>query len=278
MLTLGGIRGIRDEDFYFIKDIVSKESGIRLTDLKKSLVQSRVMKRLRELKIYSYEDYCKYLEKNYDDEVVNLINCITTNKTDFFREPKHFEYMRSTLFPEFERARKDKIRIWSAGCSNGAEPYTIAIVVHEYYRGKKIPDIKILACDIDTQVLRKAEEGVYTRGELGNMDVDILKRYFKMGSGENEGLFMVKDSVKKLVAFRRLNLLDNDYPMRGLFDIIFCRNVVIYFDVESRLKLLEKFQGYLADDGYLIMGHSETMAALSNKFSFVGNTIYKKVV
>jgi chemotaxis protein methyltransferase CheR len=136
VLALTGIQGLRDGEFNFIKEIVHKESGIRLTELKRALVQSRLMKRLRELKLWNYEEYCTYLEHNYDLEVINLINCITTNKTDFFREERHFEFMREVFLPEFERGGKKKLRIWSAGCSNGAEPYSIAITVREYFSGR----------------------------------------------------------------------------------------------------------------------------------------------
>jgi chemotaxis protein methyltransferase CheR len=246
--------------------------------MKKALVQSRVLKRLRELKLWNYEDYCEYLTDNYDTEIVNLINCITTNKTDFFREPKHFEFLKQTALPEFERAGKKHIKIWSAGCSIGAEPYTIAISVFEHFRDRTGPDVKILATDIDTQVLQKAELGVYSISEIESIDVEILKRYFMRGIGENDGLIKIKDESKRITSFQRLNLLDDRYPMKGTFDIIFCRNVIIYFDTESRKKLFEKFHSYLNKDGYLIMGHSETLMGLTNKFNFIGNTIYRKVV
>jgi chemotaxis protein methyltransferase CheR len=268
---------LQDGEFNLIKEIIHKESGIHLSEMKKALVQSRVMKRLRELKIWNYEDYCDYLANNYDAEIVNLINCITTNKTDFFREPRHFDFLKQTALPEFERAGKRHIKIWSAGCSIGAEPYTIAISVQEHFRGRTAPDIKILATDIDTQVLRKAESGIYTAYEVENIDIEILKRYFMRGTGENDGLFKIKDPPKKVITFRRLNLLDDEYPMRGAFDVIFCRNVIIYFDTDSRKRLFEKFHGYLNKDGYLIMGHSETLTGLTNRFRFIGNTIYRKV-
>lgn len=278
MVAIAGIRMLKDGEFNLIKDIVYKESGIHLSDMKKALVQARVMKRLRQLRIGNYEDYCQYLTDNYDAEIVNLINCITTNKTDFFREPKHFEFLKQTALPAFDLAGRSKIRIWSAGCSTGAEAYTIAISVREYYENKKMPDVKILATDIDTQVLRKADSGVYGAGEVENIDVSVLKKYFMRGSGENAGLFKIKPAVRSIVSFGRLNLLDDLYPMKGLFDIVFCRNVIIYFDGESRRKLFEKFSSYLRDDGYLIMGHSETLTGLTNKFNFLGNTIYRKAV
>lgn len=278
MVTISGINALRDNEFYHIKDIVYRECGIRLTDMKKALVQARLMKRLRELKIGGYEDYCRYLNDNYDIEIINLINCITTNKTDFFREPKHFDFLREIALPEFERSGRKTIKIWSAGCSIGAEPYSIAITALEYFQGKHLPEIKILATDIDTQVLQKGEEGIYCLNDVDSMDIEILKKYFKRGTGENAGFFRVKDAARNLVSFRRLNLLDESYPMRGHFDIIFCRNVIIYFDAPSRARLFDKFHECLAGDGYLIMGHSETLAGMTSRFRYAGHTIYSKVV
>ncbi|MBN2079474.1 MAG: protein-glutamate O-methyltransferase CheR [Spirochaetes bacterium] len=279
MVTIAGIRGLGNEEFFLIKDIVYRESGIRLSDMKKALVQARLMKRLRELSMGDYGEYCRYLNDHYDSEIINLINCITTNKTDFFREPKHFEFLRETAFPEFGRAGRGRVTIWSAGCSTGAEPYTIAMTALEYYGGtSNTPPVRILATDIDTQVLRKGETGIYPVGEIETMDIEILRRYFKRGTGENAGYFKVKDGVKDLIAFRRLNLLDETYPMKGPFDVIFCRNVIIYFDAASRSRLFERFHACLADDGYLIMGHSETIAGMTGRFRFLGNTIYRKVI
>ena len=278
MVTIAGIRGLQDEEFNLIKDIVHKESGIRLTELKKSLVQSRLMKRLRELQLRNYHDYCRFLTNNYDNEIINLINCITTNKTDFFRESKHFDFMKGVVLPEFEHSGRKRLRIWSAGCSTGAEPYSIAMTVLDYYMRKSMPDIKILATDIDTQVLMKGEEGVYSINEIEGVDVDVLKRYFMRGTGTHNGSFKIKDFVKKIVYFGRLNLLEDTYPMKGRFNIIFCRNVVIYFDAESRERLFEKFHTHIHDDGYLILGHSETLAGLTNRFRFIGNTVYRKVL
>lgn len=278
VVSIAGIQGLRDGEFNLIKEVVHRESGIRLTEMKKALVQSRLMKRLRELRMCGYGEYCRYLENHYDQEVVNLINCITTNKTDFFREGKHFEYLRGVVLPEFERAGKERVRIWSAGCSTGAEPYSIAMTVCEHYAGRSMPDMKILATDIDTQVLRRGEEGIYGMNEVEGIDSALLRKYFMKGTGGNEGAFKVKDAVRERICFGRLNLLDDAYPMKGRFDIIFCRNVIIYFDIESRKRLFDKFHDYLQDDGYLIMGHSETLAGLSNRFRFIGNTIYKKAV
>jgi chemotaxis protein methyltransferase CheR len=224
-----------------------------------------------------FAEYCEYVKEHYNDEIVNLINCITTNKTDFFRENRHFEYMASTVFQDWSARRKHSVRIWSAGCSTGEEPYTIAMVILDKYADAGKSDIKILATDIDTNVLEKGRSGIYSADNVSDIDLGLMKKYFMRGRGANEGLFMVKDQVKRLVHFRRLNFLDEKFPMKGKFDIIFCRNVIIYFDRDTQKNLFEKFHALLHDDGYLFVGHSETLTGLTSRFRLVSNSIYRKV-
>ncbi len=272
MWTLG------DGDFEYFRNVVYRESGIRLTELKKALVQARLTKRIRQLKMGSFAEYSEFVRENYNDELVHLINCITTNKTDFFRENRHFEFMENTIFPEWMGKKKNSIRIWSAGCSTGEEPYTIAMVVLEHLPGAAAKDVKILATDIDTTVLEKGATGMYSADNVADIDTPLLKKYFLRGRGPNEGNFMAKDPLKKMIRFRRLNLLDETYPMKGQFDLIFCRNVIIYFDRETQLRLFERFYNYLRDDGYLFVGHSETLTGLTSRFKLVSNSIYRKVL
>lgn len=269
---------LEDGDFNRLRDIVYNEAGIKLSDVKKILMQSRLMKRLRELKLESFSDYYDYLIENYEEEKINFINLITTNKTDFFRENDHFEFMKSTLLPEYERRGIKEIRIWSAGCSTGEEPYTIGMVASDYFNTRRSPEILILATDIDTQVLQKAKNGIYPEEHLATVDPKYIRNYFVKGTGENEGLYRVGDSLKEIVYFRRLNLLQDEYPMKKQFDIIFCRNVIIYFDRDTQRKLFGKFYNYLKDDGYLLIGHSENITSITDKFVLAGRTIYKKVV
>ena len=269
---------LEDADFHRLRDIVYNEAGIKLSDVKKILMQSRLMKRLRELRLDSFSEYYDYLVENYEDEKINFINLITTNKTDFFRENDHFEFMKNVVLPEFEKRGVKELRIWSAGCSTGEEPYTIAMVTNEFFSSKNSPEILILATDIDTQVLQKAKDGIYPEDHLATVDRNYVKKYFTAGTGENEGLFRVNNSLKQLVYFRRLNLLQDEYPMKKKFDIIFCRNVIIYFDRETQKKLFGKFYHYLKDDGYLLIGHSENITSLTDKFMLSGRTIYRKVV
>lgn len=269
---------LTEEEFIKFRDIVYKESCINLADVKKILLQSRLIKRLRFLNLNSFSDYYDYLIANYDDEKINFVNAITTNKTDFFRENDHFEFMKSYILPALEAKGEREIRIWSAGCSTGEEPYTIGITLFEYFKGRKAPLFKILATDIDTLVLEKGLEGVYTEEQVAAIEEKLLKEYFLKGKDDNKGFFKIKDFLKNIVSFRRLNLLADDYPMKKKFDVIFCRNVIIYFDKDTQKKLFENFSRYLKDDGYLLVGHSENISNVTDKFYLAGRTIYKKVV
>ena len=256
----------------FFREVIYRECGIKLTEMKKALMQARLMKRLRELNMKDYSEYRDYVIENYSSEIVNLINCITTNKTDFFRESNHFDFMHNVVLPEFEKLGKKSLRIWSAGCSTGEEPYTNAITLFEYFRDRRMPDIKILATDIDTQVIEKGRNGVYKADIIDVIEPEIAKRYFLKGKGDNEGFFRIKEFVRDIVYFRRLNLLDETFPMKRMFDIILCRNVIIYFDRESQKKLFANFYRHLHDDGYLCH-YSETLTGITDKFNFVKNTI-----
>ncbi len=267
---------LKDSEFNMFREIVYRESGINLTDRKKALMQSRLMRRLRETSMRDYNEYYDFLNDNYDSEIVNFINCITTNKTDFFREPKQFEYLEEVILPDMRAAGKEEIRIWSAGCSTGEEPYTIAVTLLDFFRDRQV-DIKILATDIDTAVLESAREGIYPEESLARVDPGMIRSYFDIGRGDKKGLYRVKNFVKDRIYFRRLNLQLEAYPMKRKFDIIFCRNVIIYFDKPTQYRLFERFHRHLGDDGHLFLGHSETTGGRSDLFSFRKNSIYRKV-
>ncbi|HPB80862.1 MAG TPA: protein-glutamate O-methyltransferase CheR [Spirochaetota bacterium] len=272
------ITELNEKDFNLFREVIYRESGINLSPMKKALVQSRLMRRMRELQIRDFNEYYEYLNENYDDERIHLINCITTNKTDFFREAGHFDYMKNEVLPRYVKENRKSIRIWSAGCSTGEEPYTIAISLLEFFKDKTLPDIKILATDIDTKVLETAMEGTYKEETVKVVDKEVLRRYALKGVGKNAGYYRMKDSVKKMIYFKRLNLLADTFPLKNKFDIIFCRNVVIYFDRNSQVKLFKQFYNYLNNDGYLFIGHSETLTSVSNLFQFRGRSVYGKVL
>lgn len=267
------ITPLSDDEFEFFRSVVYRETGIKLSDMKRSLLQSRLLRRMRELRIATYRDYSDHLNQKYHDELIFFINAVTTNKTEFFRESQHFDILLSTVFPEFESHEKKNIRIWSAGCSTGEEPYSIAMTVFQYYKMTAPSRVKILATDIDTEVLSTAVRGEYKEDQISGMDQAMIRKYM---ISNNEGYYRMIDEVKKIITFKRLNLLDSEYPMRKKFNCIFCRNVVIYFDKPTQKTLFEKFYDYLEDDGFLFVGHSENLSGLTDKFKLMGRTVYRK--
>jgi chemotaxis protein methyltransferase CheR len=268
-------------EFNKFRELIHNKTGISLGDQKRDLVISRLTKRLRILNIKTFDEYYHYvLKENNNEEITAMINRITTNVTSFFREGHHFRVLRETVLPrllEKKSANKTrKIRIWSAGCSTGQEPYSIAITLADFFQGRLNWDIKILATDLDTDVLSTGEKGIYPESSVCNISSEQLRRYFKKGIGENKGIYQISNQIKNMVVFRRLNLTLKRFPIRGPLDIIFCRNVIIYFSNELKIGLIKKFNQLLDDDGYLFMGHSESLIAMKEKFRYIHNTVYQK--
>jgi len=270
-----------DDNFYFLQKYAKDVAGIHLSDNKKQLIYSRLSKRLRILKLESFTDYCDHLRSDKTGEERSIfINAITTNLTFLFRESHHFDAMRETILPDIlSRFPTGGINIWSAGCSAGQEIYTIAITLKAYLAKHSVSQkITIYASDIDTNMLAIAKAGVYTAEQLSSdpLPASVLKWFLK-GSGKNEGLLKAKDELKTNVVFRQINLMENwgDLPK---MHIIFCRNVMIYFDQPSRIRLIERYRAHLCEQGYLIIGHSEMMPQeMKARFSYLGNTMYQKL-
>ena len=273
---------ISDQEFRLFQELVKAHTGIDLSEHKRSLVASRLGRRLRALSLPSFRSYYGFLNGDSgQEELENFINAITTNKTDFYREPLHFDFLGNDFLPALKaRAARNgerRIRIWSAGCSTGEEPYTIAITLREGIENLLTWDIRILASDIDTQVLAQAAQGIYPAERIAEIPRPILQRYFLRGVGSQAGLVQVAREVQRLVTFRRINLQEEPWPIRTAFDCIFCRNVIIYFDKPTQRRLTDRFADYLKDDGYLFLGHSESLYGVSNRFGFLRNTIYRKM-
>ncbi|HLE10717.1 MAG: hypothetical protein A2504_02560 [Bdellovibrionales bacterium RIFOXYD12_FULL_39_22] len=273
---------ITDREFKVFQDMTLKLLGIKLQEHKRTLVISRLSARLRDLKLESFSDYINYLEKsdNAGAELDKFINKITTNETYFFRETQHFDFLANKAFPSIEEkiksGKKNSLRIWSSACSSGEEPYSIAISALEYFKGMRGVDIKILASDINTDVLKKAQTGQYRREDiLKKVPKSLSDKYFQTPS---EGIMQVKDEVRRLVTFKRINLLDSRYPLKNRLDIIFCRNVMIYFDESTKKHIMEMFHQNLEDSGFLVIGHSENLFAYTNLFAPMKNTVYSKVL
>jgi len=270
---------LRDAEFAFLRQFVYDQCGIALSEQKRQLVQGRLQRRLRALQLRDFGQYCELLKQDPESELGELASAISTNVTAFFREMHHYDLLVDKLLPEWiEQKRRDggRLRIWSAGCSTGEEPYAIAMVLAEALErtGAKI-DAKILATDLSPQALEQARRGVYAFERLGGVSDERRKRWFLRGQGEYDGLASVHPRLRELVTILPLNLL-HDWPMQGPFDAIFCRNVVIYFDKPTKEKLFARYARMLPSGGYLFLGHSESMHGLSNDFELIGRTVYRK--
>jgi len=262
------------KDFKFIRDLIAEQTGIALSEAKTHMVYSRLSRRLRSLNIPTFAQYCDYLNNGPTDELVHFVNALTTNLTAFFRENHHFEFLAKTLLPNlFAKKESKRVRIWSAGCSTGEEPYSLAIVLHENMPRTGDWDIKILATDLDSNVVAKAAGGIYEENRLNGVSEQRMKRFFIKNRNTNQ--VKLKPEVRELITFKQLNLM-HEWPMKGPFDFIFCRNVVIYFNKDTQKTLFKRFADLTVDKGYLFIGHSESLFKVSTQYQLIGNTIYQK--
>ena len=266
-----------DRNFNTIRDIVGEQTGISLSEHKRDLVYGRLTRRLRALGLSSFDTYCDLLQNNPGDEMEHFTNAITTNLTSFFREQHHFDYLSQELIPDLlQQNRLQNLRVWSAGCSTGEEPYSIAMTLRESIPNINNYDVKILATDLDTNVVKQASSGIYSDSRVEGMSKDRLRRWFLKGKGDKAGSVRVNKELRDMITFRQLNLMDA-WPMQGKFDIIFCRNVVIYFDKPTQAVLFDRFANQIQDDSHLFIGHSENLNKVTDRFSLIGKTIYRKI-
>jgi chemotaxis protein methyltransferase CheR len=259
-------------DFEKIRAAVHRLCGINLHTGKEGLVKSRLAKRLRALGLGDFRSYVDYVENDRSGkELATMIDILTTNKTSFFREPNHFKYLRNDILSNLGSA---PARIWSAGCSSGEEPYTIAISVSEALGASLATSARILATDISARMLERARQGVFEESSLDGISPGLRAKYFTRVRGGDSQAYRVCDSIRSMVHFARLNLL-SDWPMRGPFDVIFCRNVMIYFDGPTRAGIVHRFWQSLEPAGHLIVGHSESLLG-SKQFTYVQPAVYVK--
>lgn len=268
---------ISDSEFRLLRDLIHAHTGIALSEHKRALLCSRLGKRLRHYGLTRFADYYRLLTEQDGDgaELVEMTNAITTNKTDFFREAHHFRFLETHLFPRVRQQRPIRLRLWSAGTSTGEEAYTLAVTLHAAFATEHYADVRILATDIDTHVLEYAARGVYTAEQAAPIPPALLHRYFLQGRGSNAGRVRAKPELQNLIRFRHLNLMDNPWPLHGPFDAIFCRNVIIYFDRETQQQLIARFARLLRPDGYLILGHSESVHDPGIGLQHMGQSIYQ---
>ncbi len=272
--------GGRDREFEFtssdferIRQMIYARAGISLNKSKQDMVYSRLARRLRATGIRNFRDYLAMLEKGDDEEWEAFVNSLTTNLTSFFREPHHFPLLAEHALKQHARHRRP-LSLWCSASSTGEEPYSMAMTLVDAF-GTFTPPVSIIASDVDTNVLAKAEAGIYPMERVEKIPPEMLKRFFQKGAGAQAGLVRVRPELRALITFRQINLLDGEWPIRGPLDAIFCRNVMIYFDKETQLRILERFAPLLQPDGLLFAGHSESFHHAGHVFSLRGKTVYE---
>jgi chemotaxis protein methyltransferase CheR len=263
------------DDFDYLRNLVMQNTGIIADEDKYTMYYSRLSRRIRALGLKNFAEYRGYLDQHRETELIELVNSVTTNLTSFFRENHHFEFIRDSIIPNLKKEGRRKIRIWSAGCSTGEEPCSIAITLAQAIPDYKKWDIKILATDLDSHVIRKASSASYETARVKPVQKAFLERYFIRDNTGTEGVFKVHTDLLNLIQFKQLNLL-HGWPPMDRMDMIFCRNVVIYFDKPTRNKLVDRFAECMVDHGYLFMGHSESLFGSTERFKSLGKTIYQK--
>ncbi|HNY16486.1 MAG TPA: protein-glutamate O-methyltransferase CheR [Treponemataceae bacterium] len=271
---------LSDREFSYITKLLFERFGIFLSDQKRVLVAGRLSKRLRELGLSTFTDYIEYLSADKTGgELSELINRITTNHSFFFRERDHFDFLSKTVLPEIEEGGKAKagglsVRIWSAGCATGEEVYSISMLLKEHY-GQRLSAIDpgLLATDISLAALTEAKAGEYAEAKLRELPVNYRNSYFVK---KDDATWAISEDIRSMVMFKRLNLMADSYPMKGLFDAVFCRNVMIYFNPESREKVVNAIYRYVKPGGYLFIGHSESLNRETCPFEYVRPAVYRK--
>lgn len=271
---------LSDRDFARLSRFIYEQCGIRMPEAKKTMLEGRLQKRLRVLGLRCFADYIEYLfnPAEHNQELVQMIDLVTTNKTDFFREPDHFDYLQKQVLPAWwDQYGTRQFMVWSAGCSTGQEPYTLAMVLHEFAASRPGFDFQILATDISTRVLEQARKAVYPEELLAPVPKVLKTKYLLRSKDRQSGLVRIVPQLRAKVRFRRLNFLDSDFGLREPLDIIFCRNVIIYFDRATQVRLLQRFYGHMRAGAHIFMGHSETLNGLDVPLVSVASTVYRKI-
>jgi len=280
---VNGVVNMSDNEFNLFSTLIYSRLGIKMPPAKKLMLISRLTKRLKVLGFRSYKEYYDFLctEKGKSEEFNKMIDAVTTNKTDFFREPDHFDILVKKVLPDLVASEnfieRKMVNIWSAGCSTGEEAYTLAMVMSEFF-----PDIKgnskfsILATDISPKVLQAGYDAIYTESVIQQIPFSMRQKYLMRGTGDKKGLFRIIPSLRERVTFKQLNLMDNQFNVDTDMDIIFCRNVIIYFDKDTQKMLFNKFYKHLVPGGYLFIGSSETLYGVNSDFIPAGPTVYRK--
>jgi chemotaxis protein methyltransferase CheR len=275
------IRPLSDREFRMLQQLIYREAGIHLSDAKKALVSGRLTRRVRALGCRDFTAYYQHVESN-QNERTSMLDCISTNETRFFREPKQFEFLDETVLPHW-RALGDagqipkRIRAWSAACSTGEEPYTLAMLLAAHFPAAEGWSVEILASDLSTRVLDAAREGVWPIERSHDIPERLRKAYMLRGIRAEEGRMRAHPALKSMIEFRRINLNDRDYGIRGTFDLIFCRNVLIYFNRDSKEAVIQRLLRYLSGSGLFFLGHAESLTPSAYGMEHAGPTIYRRI-
>jgi chemotaxis protein methyltransferase CheR len=271
---------LTEKDYQSLREFIYRRSGIHLHEGKKELLKARLSRYLPHSNFHSIEEYCRFLVKHENgEECINLLDSVSTNLTYFFREPRHYDFLLRKALPELTHPARNrnqkKIDLWSAGCSSGEEAYSLAMTIMEYFGASGEWEWNILASDISTKMLKKAKEAIYPTDKVGKIPIEFRRRYFQKGDVTGQGSFKIKPRVRRHIQFERMNLVE-PFP-RGLSsDIIFCRNVMIYFDRSTREELVNKFYAILSEQGFLFVGRAESLTGILHPFKFIRPGIYQK--
>lgn len=270
---------LSSRNFDILSRYIYDYSGIKMPIGKKTMLEGRLRRRLRFVGIDGLNQYCEYLfnDGGIESEAIHLIDVVTTNKTDFFREPTHFDHLTSKALPDLVAKGHRRLRVWSSACSIGAEPYTLAMVIEDFVQAKGGPDYSILATDLSTDVLRVAKRGIFSEAMIEPVDRERRKRYVMEPRDPSRGEVRIHPKLRAKVGFARLNLMDSSYGVGDPMQVIFCRNVLIYFDKKTQEKVLSRLCDKLVPGGYLYVGHSETITGLALPVRQVANTVFQKV-
>ncbi|WP_439182002.1 CheR family methyltransferase [Carboxylicivirga taeanensis] len=268
---------LSEKDFKAFSDFIYKEYGIKMPPVKRVMLQGRLLKRLRELNMRTYSEYKEYFfsKEGQKKEIYSFLNVVTTNKTDFFREPVHFDFLRNEVLPQHKGS--GLFKVWSAGCSSGEEPYTISIVLNEYQREAPGFNFAIHGSDISNKVLETAAKGVYAESKIAVIPLELKKRYFLKSKDRVTPTVRVKPELQRNVLLKHVNLMDSHYDMNETFDVVFCRNVLIYFDRVTQERVISKLCNYLKPGGIFFIGHSESLSGMNVPLEHIRPTIFRKI-
>lgn len=269
---------LSDSEFKKLSNFIQSNYGIKMPPAKKVVLQGRLQKRLKHLQIPDFKSYVEYVfSKNGENEIIHMMDVVSTNKTDFYREPVHFDFLRESILPEYVQNNRGTLKVWSAGCSSGEEPYTLAIVLQEFKEKNPGFDFAVLATDISTQVLQHGANGVYKEEKIEIVPLDQKRKYFLRSKDRANPKVRVVKNLRSKISFQRLNFMDTTYHVNDVFDIIFCRNALIYFERENQEIVINKLTDKLKADGHFFLGHSESITNMNVPLKSVRPTIFKKI-